>query len=217
MKVLERWQRNLSQLPADLSVYVTSHVLMSVAPHSDLPLAEGLQCRIVNIFVSWLYFLFFYHQYCVLVFGQSTSGTDFQVLLRVQTHTWRDWMQLQCVGWCVIKTVIIKCTEELLLACSSHSFALLLAMLAILSICTWYHWLCVKYELISRQSQWLRGLRYGWTVFACSDTGVMGSNPTWGMEVYFYSVFVLSCVGGSSDMRASSICKITILVMVQFI
>jgi hypothetical protein len=32
------------------------------------------------------------------------------------------------------------------------------------------------------------------TVFAHSDTGIMGSNPTRGMDVCIYSVFVLSCV-----------------------
>jgi hypothetical protein len=35
-----------------------------------------------------------------------------------------------------------------------------------------------------------------WTVFACSDAGIMGSNPTQGMDVCvcIYSVFVLSYV-----------------------
>jgi hypothetical protein len=35
-----------------------------------------------------------------------------------------------------------------------------------------------------------------WTVFTRSNTGVVGSNPTWGMDVcvWVYSVFVLSCV-----------------------
>jgi hypothetical protein len=33
-----------------------------------------------------------------------------------------------------------------------------------------------------------------WTVFACSKTGVVVSNPTLGIDVCFYSVFVLSCV-----------------------
>jgi hypothetical protein len=35
-----------------------------------------------------------------------------------------------------------------------------------------------------------------WTVFARSNTGIVGSNPTQGMDVYVwvYSVFVLSCV-----------------------
>jgi hypothetical protein len=34
-----------------------------------------------------------------------------------------------------------------------------------------------------------------WTVFARSNTGIVGSNPTQGMDVCVYSVFVLSCVG----------------------
>jgi hypothetical protein len=35
-----------------------------------------------------------------------------------------------------------------------------------------------------------------WTVFARSNAGIVGSNPTQGMDVcvYIYSVFVLSCV-----------------------
>jgi hypothetical protein len=35
-----------------------------------------------------------------------------------------------------------------------------------------------------------------WTVFARSNTGIVGSNPTQDMDVCmcFYSVFVLSCV-----------------------
>jgi hypothetical protein len=35
-----------------------------------------------------------------------------------------------------------------------------------------------------------------WTVFACSEAGIVGSNPTQGMDVCVrvYSVFVLSCV-----------------------
>jgi hypothetical protein len=36
-----------------------------------------------------------------------------------------------------------------------------------------------------------------WTVFARSDAGIMGSNPTQGMDVWcgcVYPVFVLSCV-----------------------
>jgi hypothetical protein len=35
-----------------------------------------------------------------------------------------------------------------------------------------------------------------WTVFARSNAGNVGSNPTQGMDVcvYVYSVFVLSCV-----------------------
>jgi hypothetical protein len=35
-----------------------------------------------------------------------------------------------------------------------------------------------------------------WTAFARSKTGILGSNPTWGMDVCVcvYSVFVLSCV-----------------------
>jgi hypothetical protein len=34
----------------------------------------------------------------------------------------------------------------------------------------------------------------GRAVFALSNTGIVGSNPTQGMDVYVYSVFVLSCV-----------------------
>jgi hypothetical protein len=40
-------------------------------------------------------------------------------------------------------------------------------------------------------------LSKAWTVFACSDAVIVGSNPTWGMDVYMFvrfSVFVLSCV-----------------------
>jgi hypothetical protein len=33
-----------------------------------------------------------------------------------------------------------------------------------------------------------------WTVFARSKAGVVGSNPTRGMDVWVYYVFVLSCV-----------------------
>jgi hypothetical protein len=35
-----------------------------------------------------------------------------------------------------------------------------------------------------------------WIVFACSNAGIVGSNPTQGMNVCVcvYSVFVLSCV-----------------------
>jgi formate hydrogenlyase subunit 3/multisubunit Na+/H+ antiporter MnhD subunit len=33
------------------------------------------------------------------------------------------------------------------------------------------------------------------TVFDRSNTGVVGSNPTRGMDVCVYSVFVLACVG----------------------
>jgi hypothetical protein len=35
-----------------------------------------------------------------------------------------------------------------------------------------------------------------WTVFACSNAGIIGSNPTQGMDdcVFVYSVFMLSCV-----------------------
>jgi hypothetical protein len=35
-----------------------------------------------------------------------------------------------------------------------------------------------------------------WTVVARSNAGIVGSNPTWGMDVCMcvYSVFVLSCV-----------------------
>jgi hypothetical protein len=33
------------------------------------------------------------------------------------------------------------------------------------------------------------------TVFARSNTGIVGSNPTQGIDVCVYSVFVLSCVG----------------------
>jgi hypothetical protein len=35
-----------------------------------------------------------------------------------------------------------------------------------------------------------------WTVFSCSSAGIVGSNPTQGMDAFvcLYSVFVLSCV-----------------------
>jgi hypothetical protein len=33
-----------------------------------------------------------------------------------------------------------------------------------------------------------------WTIMVRSNTGIVGSNPTWGMDVCVYSVFVLSCV-----------------------
>jgi hypothetical protein len=35
-----------------------------------------------------------------------------------------------------------------------------------------------------------------WTVFARTYTEIVGSNPTGGMDVCVYFVFVLSCVGG---------------------
>jgi hypothetical protein len=43
-----------------------------------------------------------------------------------------------------------------------------------------------------------------WTVFARSKTGIVGSNPTWGMDVCVcvYSVFVSSCVYVASLRRA---------------
>jgi hypothetical protein len=34
-----------------------------------------------------------------------------------------------------------------------------------------------------------------WTVFACSNTGIVGSNSTQGMDGCVYSAFLLSCVG----------------------
>jgi hypothetical protein len=36
-----------------------------------------------------------------------------------------------------------------------------------------------------------------WTVFACSNTGINGSNPTQDMDVCVYSAFVLPCVHSS--------------------
>jgi hypothetical protein len=39
--------------------------------------------------------------------------------------------------------------------------------------------------------------RKTWTVFARSNTGIVRSNPTQGMDVCVYSVFVLSCAGSS--------------------
>jgi hypothetical protein len=33
-----------------------------------------------------------------------------------------------------------------------------------------------------------------WTVFARSNAGIMGSNPTQGMDVCMFILFVLSCV-----------------------
>jgi hypothetical protein len=41
-----------------------------------------------------------------------------------------------------------------------------------------------------------------WTVVAHSNTGIMGSNPTWGMDVCVRLLFVLSCVQVASLQRA---------------
>jgi hypothetical protein len=51
-------------------------------------------------------------------------------------------------------------------------------------------------HIMGSQSHWPRGLRHK-LVFACSNTVVVGSNLTQGMDVCvcIYSVFVLSCVG----------------------
>jgi hypothetical protein len=55
-----------------------------------------------------------------------------------------------------------------------------------------YFWLLqeIKLSTVSARSK-------AWTVFAHSNTGVVGSNPTRGMNVCIYSFFVLSCVGSS--------------------
>jgi hypothetical protein len=46
-----------------------------------------------------------------------------------------------------------------------------------------------------------------WTAFARSNTGIVGSNPTWGMDVcvHLFCVFVLSCVGSGLAMGWSLI------------
>jgi hypothetical protein len=41
-----------------------------------------------------------------------------------------------------------------------------------------------------------------WTVFACSTTGILGSNPTWGMGVCVRLFLVLSCVQVAALRRA---------------
>jgi hypothetical protein len=41
-----------------------------------------------------------------------------------------------------------------------------------------------------------------WKVFARSNTGIVGSNPTWGIVVCFESVFVLLCVQVAALRRA---------------
>jgi hypothetical protein len=49
--------------------------------------------------------------------------------------------------------------------------------------------------ILNGRSQWPRGLRH--ELFARSDTGIVGSNPTQGMDVCVcvYSVCVVLCVG----------------------
>jgi hypothetical protein len=46
-----------------------------------------------------------------------------------------------------------------------------------------------------------------WTVLACLDAGIVGSNPIRGMDVYVYvyvySMFVLSCVDRGLEMSWS--------------
>jgi hypothetical protein len=45
-----------------------------------------------------------------------------------------------------------------------------------------------------------------WTIFARSNTGIVGSNPTQGMDVCLvYSVFMLSCVGSGLAMGWSPV------------
>jgi hypothetical protein len=41
-----------------------------------------------------------------------------------------------------------------------------------------------------------------WIVLARSNTGIVGSNPTWGKDVRVFSVFVLYCVQVASLRRA---------------
>jgi hypothetical protein len=41
-----------------------------------------------------------------------------------------------------------------------------------------------------------------WTVFVCPTTGILGSNPTWGMDVCVRLFFVLSCVQVAALRRA---------------
>jgi hypothetical protein len=41
--------------------------------------------------------------------------------------------------------------------------------------------------------------RTAWNVFVHSNTGIVGSNPTGGMDVCLRSVFVLSCVGSGLE------------------
>jgi hypothetical protein len=46
-----------------------------------------------------------------------------------------------------------------------------------------------------------------WTVFARSNTGIMGSNPTWGTDVcvHLFCVCVALCVGSGPDMGWSPV------------
>jgi hypothetical protein len=49
-----------------------------------------------------------------------------------------------------------------------------------------------------------------WIIFACSNTGIVGSNPTWGMDIVcVYSVSVLSCIqwGNPSSKESYWPCK----------
>jgi hypothetical protein len=50
-----------------------------------------------------------------------------------------------------------------------------------------------------------------WTVFARSDGGIVGSNPTQGMDVcvFVYSVFMLSCVEVAALRRADPLSKVS--------
>jgi hypothetical protein len=58
--------------------------------------------------------------------------------------------------------------------------------------------ICLRYVI---WNYWLSGMKVtlaAWskasTVFACSNTEIVGSNPTGGMFVCVYSVLVLACV-----------------------
>jgi hypothetical protein len=56
-------------------------------------------------------------------------------------------------------------------------------------------WCCIAWDRLNTLAARLEA----WTVFVCSNTGVVGSNPTRGVDVCVYSVFVLPCVGSGLE------------------
>jgi hypothetical protein len=69
----------------------------------------------------------------------------------------------------------------------------------------WHFNISVKAN-VSR-SQWLRSLRH--ELFACSNTGIVGLNPTWGMDVcvHLFCVSAVLCVQVAALRRADPLSK----------
>jgi hypothetical protein len=55
-----------------------------------------------------------------------------------------------------------------------------------------------------------------WTVFARTDAGIVGSNPTQGMVVYVLSVFVLFCVYVAALQRTDPPSKVSYWLCIGF-